>query len=98
MGILINLENHDFEIKETWRQQGRGDLATFTRMDHIGSVLFLPSVIIDFDCSPLGTSLTFNALFVVEVVVVGVFFPSAVTLMAVLMVVPVLVLVFLAYL
>ena len=43
----------------------------------------------DFDCSPLATSLTFNALFVVvvvkaDVVVVGVFVSCAVTLVAVL--------------
>ena len=54
-------------------------------MDPIGRVLFLPSVIFDFDCYPLGTSLTFSALFVVavvaaDVVVMGVFFPCAVTL------------------
>ena len=48
-------------------------------MDPIGRVVFLPSVIFDFDCYPVGTSLTFSALFVVavvaaDVVVVGVFF------------------------
>ena len=49
------------------------------RVDPIGRVVFLPSVIFDFDCYPVGTSLTFSALFVVavvaaDVVVVGVFF------------------------
>ena len=66
-------------------------------MDLIGRVFSLPSVIFDFDCSPLRTSLTFNALFVVvvvtaDVVVVGVFFSFAVTLVKMLMVVAVLVL------
>ena len=61
-------------------------------MDRIGRVVFLPSVIFDFDCYPVGTSLTFSALFVVavvaaDVVVVGVFFPCAVTLVPVAMVV-----------
>ena len=66
-------------------------------MDPIGRVVFLPSVIFDFDCYPVGTSLTFSALFVVavvaaDVVVVGVFFPCAVTLVPVAMVVVVMVL------
>ena len=66
-------------------------------MDPIGRVLSLPSVIFNFDCSPLGTRLAFSALFVVavvatDVVVVGVFFPCAVTVVAVVMVVAVLVL------
>ena len=67
------------------------------RMDSIGRVLSLPSVIFDFDCSPLGTSFTFSTLFVVavvaaDVVVVGVIFPCSVKLVAVVMVVAVLVL------
>ena len=65
-------------------------------VDPIGTVLFVPSVNFDFDDYPLGTSLTSSALFVVVlvaagVVVVGVFFPCAVTLVAVVMVVAVLV-------
>ena len=68
-------------------------------MDHIGRVLSLHSVIFDFDCSPLKTSLSVSATFVVavvaaDVVVMGVFFHCAVTLVAVLMVVAVLVLFF----
>ena len=66
-------------------------------VDPIGRVVFLHSVIFDFDCYPVGTSLTFSALFVVavvaaDVVVVGVFFPCAVTLVPVAMVVVVMVL------
>ena len=66
-------------------------------MDPIGRVVVLPSVIFDFDCYHVGTSLTFSALFVVavvaaDVVVVGVFFPCAVTLVLVAMVLVVMVL------
>ena len=66
-------------------------------IDSIGRVLSLPSVIFDFDCSPYGTLLNFSVLFVVavvaaDVVAVGVFFPCAVTVVAVVKLVAVLVL------
>ena len=67
------------------------------RKDSIDRVLSLPTASFYFESSSYGTSLTFSALFVVamvaaDVVVVGVFFPCPVTLVAVVMVMALLVL------
>ena len=60
-------------------------------------MLFLPSVIFDFDLSPYGTRLNFSVLFVVAVVVadvvaLDVFFSSAVTVLVVVKLMGVLIL------